>query len=76
MSATRIPRDIINQLASKFAILNRDDQKQDVVDQLGTNPVNHAEFIDQLNSITGGHGNIAHSYAYASYLDCTRYFQD
>ena len=69
----RLARDTINGIAQRFVIANDDRTKQDIVDTLGSHPVNHAEFIDQLNAITGGHGNITHSYAYAAYLDCVRW---
>ena len=66
----RLARDTINTFAHRFVDTSDDQAKQDAVDQLGAHPVNHAEFIDQLNALTGGHN---HTEQYAIYLDCVRW---
>lgn len=67
-----IARDKINRMAQEFFVVNRDDEKQDVINQLGIHPVNHACFIDALVSFCGGQDTITYSYAFASYLDCVK----
>lgn len=69
----RLGLDTVAHLAQQFLISTRDDRKQSIVDQLGTNPVNHSMFMKNILEKTDG--SIALKLAACNdYNNCTRYF--
>lgn len=62
----RLPRNVINDMADRFAVLTTDPPRQQIVDELGHHPVNHALFGYRL-------AKYAHPNDLQVYLALTKY---
>jgi hypothetical protein len=64
----RLDQTTVEHLAQKFCILLTDPPRQDLIDQLGNHPVNHARFARYLARF--GHAN-----DWQVYLSLTAYLR-